>query len=150
MKGRFRPILLILLLVLLSGAFGVYRYVYKPVTDYGARPADSVFSFEAMMIKVTDDTASLNKLKDQVVGIRGLVKTMRRADSSLTVEIGTDSSASSVVCQIDTRYMNDFQSLQTGQNIAIQGRVVGYTIDSLFGLGNTVEMNYCSILQDKN
>lgn len=139
-----------LLIALFAGvliALGIFRYVNKPVEDFGSKSPETTFSFSEMMHKVSNDTASLSSLKDRLVGITGQVKKVTTADSNLTVELGDTSSMSSILCQVDKRYGGAFADLKPGDSLGIQGILTGFTIDTELGFGNTVEMNYCSRLK---
>ena len=49
-----------------------------------------------------------------------------------------------MICQMDQRHLAETNELEAGQQIRIKGKFTGYTLDEL-GLGNTLEMNFCSI-----
>lgn len=135
------------LIIAIVGIFIVLKFVNKPVNDYSSKEVKTTFSFADIMNKVSNDTASLTELKDQLVGIEGLVKKVTNDSTSTTLEIGDTTSMSSIICQIDARYKNDFSNLKPGDVIAVKGIITGYTIDTDLGFGNTVEMNYCTQLK---
>jgi hypothetical protein len=135
------------LIIVIAGVFIVLKFVNKPVNDYSSKEVKTKFSFADIMNKVSNDTASLSELKDQLVGIEGLVKKVTNDSTSTTLEIGDTTSMSSIICQIDARYKNDFSHLKPGDAIAVKGIITGYTIDTDLGFGNTVEMNYCTQLK---
>jgi len=136
--------LLIALVVAGVFAVGIFRFVNEPVNDFGNSQTEITLSFAEMMQKVSNDTASLNMLKDKLVGITGQVKKITRADSTYTLELGDENSMSSIICQIDARHAQDFDQVKPGDSLGIKGKMIGYTIDTELGFGNTVEMNYCS------
>ncbi len=135
------------MVVAAMGIFIAMKYVNKPVNDYSNQDVKTTFNFADIMHKVSNDTASLIELKDQLVGIKGLVKKVTSDSISTTLEIGDTNSMSSVICQIDTRYKSDFTAFKPGDAIAVKGIITGYTIDTDLGFGNTVEMNYCTQLK---
>lgn len=148
MKRKPWRIVFLLLVLIGIAVIMAYRYVFSPVQDYAAKPADSVFTDEVLVQKVQQNTASLNHLKDHVVGIRGNVKSITVADSTLTIEIGADSSMSGIVCKIDERHVQDFSAVKTGQHIELQGRLAEITKEEILGLGNMYKISliYCSKL----
>jgi Cu/Ag efflux protein CusF len=133
-----------LLVFALIVAFAVYKYANKPNDDLANVKATQNYQFAELMDK-TSDTASLSKLKECVICVNGQVKKIDKDSSSITIELGDTVSTSSVICQIDQRHCNEFQSVKEGDKIAIKGKMAGCTIDEDLGLGNTIEMNFCTI-----
>ncbi len=144
---RSHSYLLVTLLTAAVIAFAVFRFVNKPVTDFGSKPAELSLSFADMMNKVSNDTASLSSLKDRLVGITGRVKKITPADSTYTLELGDSLSMSSILCQIDVRYKDAYNAVKPGDSVAIQGILIGFSIDTELGFGNTVQMKSCSPLK---
>jgi hypothetical protein len=138
-------ITLIIGLVSLIAAVAVWKFVNKPVNDYSTRKASHHFSFADIISKVSNDTASLIELKDKLVSIDAKLKNVNSEGESLTLELGDSSSMSSVICQVDKRHIKDFADFKPGADIAIQGIITGYTIDTDLGLGNTIEMTFCTL-----
>lgn len=79
----------------------------------------------------------------------GLHQKISVDSNSTTIEIGDTNSLSCVICQIDSRHQDEFKSCKVLDPIAIQGFMTGYAIDNDLGLGNTVEMNFCSQFKNK-
>lgn len=144
MKKSTKLILVLLSIGLLAGTL-VWNFVNKPVKDYSKQTASKSFTFDDIMNKVSNDTASLIELKDKLVSIEAKVKNVNQQGESITLELGDTTSMSSIICQVDSRYTSDFKDLKPGSNIAVQGIITGYTIDTDLGLGNTVEMNFCTL-----
>lgn len=144
MSKKIKWILGLLLISLIVITF-IWKMVNKPVHDYSTQEPQKEFSFNDIMNKVSNDTASLIELKDKLVAIKGKVKKVNIDAESVTVELGDTMSLSSIICQIDKRYTNDFKNLKLDSEIYIQGIITGYTIDTELNLGNTVEMNFCTL-----
>ena len=144
MKKNTKIILGLAVIGLLAGAIA-WNFVNKPVKDYSKQSAAKSFGFNDIMNKVSNDTASLIELKDKLVAIEAKVKKVNQDGESVTIELGDTTNMSSIICQIDTRYTSDFKDLKPGSDIAVQGIITGYTIDTDLGLGNTIEMNFCTL-----
>lgn len=144
MSKKIKWILGLLLISLIVITF-IWKMVNKPVHDYSTQEPQKEFSFNDIMNKVSNDTASLIELKDKLVAIKGKVKKVNIDAESVTVELGDTMSLSSIICQIDKRFTNDFKNLKLDSEIYIQGIITGYTIDTELNLGNTVEMNFCTL-----
>ena len=129
---------------LLVGAIA-WNFVNKPANDYSKQTATKSFAFDDIMNKVSNDTASLIELKDKLVAVEGKIKKINEEEGHITLELGDTISMSSIICQVDSRYTNDFKNLKLGSDIAVQGIITGYTIDTDLGLGNTIEMNFCTL-----
>ena len=76
--------------------------------------------------------------------INGPIKNIKRENNDVTIELGDSNTLSSMICQMDQRHLAETNELEAGQQIRIKGKFTGYTLDEL-GLGNTLEMNFCSI-----
>jgi hypothetical protein len=144
MNKRFKLVLSGLFVIAIVG-FIVLKFVNKPVTDFASEKATATFNFNDIMNKVSNDTASLIELKDKLVAVSGQITQISNDESGTTIVLGDTNSMSTIICQIDKRYINDFSTSKPGENIAVKGIITGYSIDTELGLGNTVEMNYCSL-----
>lgn len=136
---------LILLSLLAVGVALVLQYVNKPSDDFAATTPKASFTFQQLIEKTSSDTSSLTKLIDELVAVDGAIKKIMKDTASTTVELGDNSSNSSIICQIDNRHQTAFESFKEGQLVSIKGKLTGFTLDLDLGLGNTIQMNYCSI-----
>jgi hypothetical protein len=148
MNKKFKYFL-ITCLVGICTVFGVWQYVHKAPPDNSDKKPDVTFTFPEIMEKVSKDTASLSQLKDKIVCMKGCIKKISIDSNSTTIQIGDTNSLSCVICQIDSRHQDEFKSCKVLDPIAIQGFMTGYAIDNDLGLGNTVEMNFCSQFKNK-
>lgn len=122
-----------------------WNYINKKVADISDIKPTLECSSAEIIEQTSTDTAAVNKLVDACVAITGPVKKINLDDTSCTIELGDTNSTSSVVCQIDRRYRDQFTQLRTGEEIAIKGRLSGYSVDLDLGLGNTVELKNCTL-----
>lgn len=137
--------LFIILGVMLVMAALVYQYVNKSTEDFSNTKPKEDFSFATLIEKTNQDTASLGTLKDQIIGVSGAIKKISKDQHSMTLELGDSVQTSSIICQMDARYLEEFSSLTEGQSINLKGKMTGFTIDTDLGLGNTIELNYCTL-----
>lgn len=121
-----------------------WNYINKKVADISDVKPTLECSSSDILERTAADTAGVNKLIDACVAIKGPVKKINLDEASCTIELGDSNSTSSVVCQIDRRYREQFTQVRTGEEVAIKGTFTGYTVDLDLGLGNTVEMKNCT------
>ncbi len=135
------------LLVAFIAGIAVWKYVHKSSDDFSSQKPEANFSFTQLMEKASSDTASLAQLKDKLVSIDGVIKNIKKEETSLTIELGDPSTMSSVICQIDPRHRSELEIKKEGEKISLKGKLTGFAIDTEMGLGNTIEMNFCSLNQ---
>jgi hypothetical protein len=123
----------------------VLKYVNKPMDDYADMKPKATYSFKEIMDKTSNDTSSLNHLVNELVSVKGVIKKIIKDSASTTVELGDTSSTSSIICQIDSRHQASCSFLKEGQPVCIKGKIAGFELDLDLGLGNTMQMNYCSL-----
>jgi hypothetical protein len=141
--GKKSNILLALILIAAIGVFVTYKFIFKANDDLSNVKPSSSFSFGTLMDKTVNDTSSLHELNNKVVAVTGNLLKMSKDSTSTTLEIGETNSNSSIICQIDPRYLNDFSNVKEGDSLNIKGKIAGFTIDTDLGLGNTIQMIFC-------
>ncbi len=145
MLKKLIPIALILIVAAL--AFGLYAY-FKESTDYSNKEPDTSISLSELLQKVDTDTSALNKMRNQLVLINEANVQTIQADSNMSVLVlGTSTSSSTVVAQIDPRHNDEVKNIKQGQTISIKGIFSDYTLDTDLGLGNTIQLNFCTLPQ---
>lgn len=122
-----------------------WNYINKKVADIADIKPRLECSSAEIIERTSSDTAAVNKLVDECIAIKGPVKKVSLDAVSCTIELGDTNSTSSVVCQIDQRYRDQFAQVRSGEELAIKGRLSGYTVDLDLGLGNTVELKNCTL-----
>jgi hypothetical protein len=83
--------------------------------------------------------------------VTGTVKTV---DSTGSVVLGEEGTASSVTASLDRRHIDEYKNLKPGTRAVIKGRCTGYSKsgdvgDLLAVLGTTVELNFATV-KDKH
>ena len=143
MNKKLKFLLLSIVAIAIVGLI-VWQYVNKASDDFYTQKPSHTFTFDQIMEKTSNDTASLSKLKDELVAVSGNIKKIKKDEKFTTIEIGDTSSMSSIICQCDERHLGDLTSLTEGSPISVKGKITGFSTDEL-GLGNTIEMNFTSI-----
>ncbi|MBL7765710.1 MAG: hypothetical protein JNJ58_06445 [Chitinophagaceae bacterium] len=138
-------IILILTAAVLISAFFLWNWVNQASTDFADQKAEKRYHCTQLLTQISQDTASFNQLKQKLVAVEGHIKKITREDSSLTIEMGDTNAMSSIIFQIDKRHLSSFQSCKEGDSTCIKGIVTAFTQDLELGLGNTLEMNFCSL-----
>lgn len=144
MKRKFMYALVALAIAGL-GALLVWNYVNKPSKDFVNEKIDFSYSCKDLLEKTSSDTAAASQLLNHLVGVDGEVLNITQGDNALTIELGSSSSNSSVICQIDNRHLDDFKQTKVGDRISIKGKITACSADDELGLGSTIQMNFCSI-----
>jgi tRNA_anti-like len=135
--------LMIIAVVGLAIAFGVYKYSMRAVADVSNDQAKINTTFADINSKINNnDTAALNSYTNQIISVSGNVRSITKGDSTITISIGDTSSMNTVECQIDSRHQQDFAARKENETIAIKGVCAGNSIDDL-ELGGSVQMKNC-------
>jgi len=143
MTKKIKLFLFVFILILVAGII-TWRFVNQANTDHAGKKASASFTLTEIMSKSESDTATLNKLKDQLISVNGPIKNIKRDKNDVTIELGDSTTLSSMICQMDQRHLLETNGLEAGQQVRVKGKFTGYNLDEL-GLGNTLEMNFCSI-----
>jgi len=134
-KKIIRYGLLLLFLVIASGAFYVYREynrTHKDTTklrpDYTLPATSLIREFE------TNETVSNKKYWDKVLRVEGTVKEVIRDEKGFySIVLGDTSELSSVRCSVDSLHHAEAGVLQKGMSVAIKGICSGFNADELLG-----------------
>ncbi|MGZ3845072.1 MAG: OB-fold protein [Flavisolibacter sp.] len=146
---RTMTILLIVLVLIVIGAFIGYRLYTNKVPNYADQAPDLTVTTAELADAFNKDTANASKrFMDKIVRVTGLVKSL---DSSAVV-LGEESNPSDVVVGLDDRNLKGIQYIKTGDTVILQGKFSGYSKgsgdDLLASLGATIKIDYAG-LKDK-
>lgn len=136
-------ILAILLVVLGIGAFATWKYVNKGREDISDQKPSISYSVNELISKCDADTNSLVPYKNKVVAVKGNVKSVSKQMEDITLELGDSTNLTSIVCQIDDRYIKDFGHVAINQEVSLKGTMT-FDIDDL-GMGNTIHLDNCTL-----
>jgi hypothetical protein len=144
-----KMIQILLLLIVVGGSIAVYLY-FNESTDYAKQKPDFTLSANNILQQIDTDTSGLTPMRNKLVLLTDATVKAVQLDSTMSVlEISSPTSSSLVIAQIDPRYNESVSSLQTGEKINIKGIFTNLNIDTDLGLGNTLQLNYCTLTSNQ-
>ena len=142
-----RTIIIFILLIIAIGVwYGVKMYRLQTPDVVNKKP-DVVISAKDLLEAFNNDTVSARKQYiDKVVEVSGNVK---RIDTTGSIVLGDEGSASEVTVGLDRRHLKDFNRLKAGSVAVLQGVCTGFDKasgdDLLASLGTTVELRSAGV-----
>jgi hypothetical protein len=144
-----RMIIIVVLIIVTVGAMVAYRMYSMETADVVNAKPDVETTASALISEFEKDSAAATaKYMDKIVLLSGPLK---KIDTTGTLVLGEEGTASEVVVGLDRRHMNDHAGLVIGKNITVQGRCSGYSKssgdpdDMLASLGSTVELKMSGV-----
>lgn len=142
-----RIILIIVVLIIAIGGWYAYSLYKKQTPDIVNEKPEVTVSAKDLLDAFNKDTASARKQYiDKIIEVTGNVK---RIDTTGSIVLGEEGSASEVTVGLDRRHMKDYQKLKTGSVAVVQGICSGYEKasgdDLLASLGSTVELRSAGV-----
>ena len=146
-----RTIILAVVVVIGVAAFYLYQLTQEKTPDVVNQRPDVVITASELIAAFDRDSASARKnYIDKIVEVTGNVK---RIDTTGSVVLGEDGSASEVTIGLDRRHLKDHEKLKVGSVAVLQGVCTGSRNDNsgsdstdLFsGLGTTVELRAAGV-----
>jgi hypothetical protein len=141
---KYKPYIVIGSLILVICGYYLWKYIQQPVKDLGKVTPYKEYTSDILMFDVNSDTNLVHILLDKTISVKGRVKSIRKNQNSITIEMGNSSGSSSIVCQVDSRYLVPFRDVEENDTVNLKGTLSGYIVDTDLGLGNTLELNYCT------
>lgn len=146
-----RTLLILIILILAVGGWYAYQMYQEKTPDVVKNTPDIVISATELIAAFDRDTAAASKrFIDRIVEVSGQVK---RVDTTGSVVLGDEGSASEVTIGLDRRHIADHQKLTPGTRAVLQGVCSGYEQgagdDLLAGLGTTVQIRSAGV-KDNN
>jgi hypothetical protein len=143
-------IVLVLLVIAAVGWFG-YKWINNPTPDVVNSKPDFVITAADLIAAFDKDTAAAGKMYvDKLVEVTGNVRSI---DTTGSVVLGDEGTASAVTVSLDRRHIKDQQKLKVGSVAVIQGKCTGYNKgdgeDLIESLGTTVELNFAGVKDKK-
>lgn len=144
-------VITIIILVIAAGGWYAYKLYQQKTPDVVNETPDVVVSAKDLIEAFNKDTAAARKqFINKIVEVTGNVK---RIDTTGSVVLGEEGSASEVTVGLDRRHMNDYKKLKTGSEAVMQGVCSGYDAangdDLLSSLGTTVELRSAGVKEKK-
>lgn len=146
-----RTILIIVILVIAVGGWYGYKLYQQKTPDVVNSKPDVVISASDLLAAFARDTASArSRFVDKIIQVTGNVK---RIDTTGSVVLGEEGSASEVTVGLDRRHMKDYLQLKLGGPAVVQGICTGSSneanssdpTDLLSSLGTTVELRSAGV-----
>jgi hypothetical protein len=146
-----RTIIIIALLIIAIGLWYGVKMFKLQTPDVVNKKPDVVVSVKDLLEAFNKDTASARKqYVDKIIEVTGNVK---RIDTTGSIVLGEEGSASEVTVGLDRRHSKDYQKLKTGSAAVLQGVCSGYDKasgdDLLASLGTTVELRSAGVKEKK-
>jgi hypothetical protein len=144
-----KTIFLIVLPLLIALGVGMYFY-NKSAPDYAKQSPDFTLTTSEILKNIDSDTALLTTMRNKLIQVNEATVKSIQIDSAMSVlELTASNSSSAIIAQIDPRYNESVKSIKANQTINIKGLFTDFVIDTDLGLGNTVQLNYCTIISSK-
>jgi len=142
-----RTVLIIVLLVIVLGAWYAYSRYQEKTPDVVNKKPDVVTTAKELIEAFNTDTASARKkYVDKIIEVTGIVK---RIDTTGAIVLGEEGSASEITVGLDRRHIEDYKKIKEGAIAKLQGVCSGYqkgnNDDLLASLGTTVELRSAGV-----
>jgi hypothetical protein len=150
-----RIILVVVVLIIAVGGWYAYKMYQQTTPDVVNRKPDvSVTSKELLDAFANDTAAARKQYVDKIVEVTGNVK---KIDTTGSIVLGEEESASEITVGLDRRHLKDYEKLKLGSPAIVQGICTGSTNQSnnsdpddlLAGLGTTVELRSAGVKEKK-
>jgi hypothetical protein len=127
-------------------------YIYK---EYNRKNADlktmsPQFTMESgeLIAAFEKDSSSANrKYINKVILVSGWVKTIDAHGNPVVIALGNPGEMSSVLCSMDSSYVEEYQGIREGDKISVKGMCIGGETQDVFG--TDVKMNRSVITENK-
>lgn len=150
-----RIILVVVVLIIAVGGWYAYNMYQQTTPDVVNREPDITVTAKELLVAFTNDTATARKqYVDKIVEVTGHVK---RIDTTGSIVLGEEESASEITVGLDRRHLKDYEKLKVGFPAVVQGVCTGSTNqtnnsdpdDLLASLGTTVELRSAGVKEKK-
>jgi len=146
-----RILIVIIFLIIAAAGWYAYKMYQQKTPDIVNKTPDVVISANDLLDAFNKDTALARKrYVDKVIEVRGIVK---RIDTTGSVVLGKEESASEITVGLDRRHLKDYEKLKVGSNAVLQGVCSGYdkasSDDLMASLGTTVELRSAGVKEKK-
>ena len=144
-----RILLILVLIVVLAGGWYVYKLYTGKVPSLTEVEAHASVNATDLISAFEKDSAAANKAYlGKILEVTGNIKSIEK--ESGTISLGDIISNSSVRCSMDSAFVKEIETLNSGSSITIKGNCTGYMPDETgLGLGADVVLNRC-VFDKKN
>ena len=142
-----RIVLVMVVLVVIVGGWYAYSVYQEKTPDVVGKKPEVVTTAKELLEAFDKDTADARrKYIDKIVEVSGTVK---RIDTTGSVVLGEEGTASEVTIGLDRRHIDDYKKIKAGAVAKFQGVCSGYdkgnSDDLLASLGTTVELRSAGV-----
>lgn len=124
--------LLVVLLLVLIGAFVGYKMYNKPHENIENATADLKISAEQLFTEFeTDENAANEKYLDKLVQVSGTVQSADTDENGITKVILDSGGMFGVVCQLDELSEHKRKDFSEGEQVNFKGKCTGINMDVL-------------------
>jgi len=146
MKAKHK-ILFVILVIVIAGGWYAYSVYQEKTPDVVGKKPEVVTTAKELLEAFDKDTADARrKYIDKIVEVSGTVK---RIDTTGSVVLGEEGTASEVTIGLDRRHIGDYKKIKEGAMAKFQGVCSGYdkgnSDDLLASLGTTVELRSAGV-----
>lgn len=144
-----RLVLVLLLIVVVAGGWYAYKLYTGKVPSLTEVEAHASVNATDLISAFEKDSAAANKAYlGKILEVTGNIKSIEK--ESGTISLGDTISNSSVRCSMDSAFVKEIETLNSGSSITIKGNCTGYMPDETgLGLGADVVLNRC-VFDKKN
>ena len=126
---------IILFIVVVGGI--IYWQINKKVADPIDQKATATFRVDELMSRSEADIKNMN---GELIAVTGIVLTNTTDESSSTITLGMNE-MEVIVCQMDSRHLEDVSKLTKGHFVKFKGKLSGEDFDEM--MGKTIQMKNC-------
>jgi len=142
-----RIVIVMVVLLLIVGGWYAYTVYQEKTPDVVGKEPEVVTTSKELLEAFDKDTADARKKYiDKIVEVSGTVK---RIDTTGSVVLGEEGTASEVTIGLDRRHIEDYKKIKQGAMAKFQGVCSGYdkgnSDDLLASLGTTVELRSAGV-----
>ncbi len=149
-----KTIIVLVIVIVAVGGWYAYKMYQEKTPDVVNKDPDIVITAATLLEAFDKDTASARKqYVDKIVEVTGNVK---RIDTTGSVVLGEEGSASEVTVGLDRRHLKDYEKLKVGSVAILQGICSGDRSsgssdpnDLFASLGTTVELRSAGVKEKK-
>lgn len=139
-----RIIIIIVLVIIAFGAWYGWKEYHRKNADLEEAKATVSVDAASLISAFEKDSATANKKYiDQVIAVKGKIKSINADGNPVVLALGEDGQMSSVQCSMDSTHASDYKSVQVGAMATLKGICTGALTQELFG--TDVQLNRCVI-----
>ena len=126
-----KKIILIILILLMVGAFSVYYYTQRDSrNDIRYMEAVEDISTTSLLEAYDLNEGSANdRFLGKVISVSGKILSISTELQETTIYLDTGNPMSSVVCEMNSNIQADFSHIKEGQDVSVKGELSGKLLD---------------------